>query len=76
VLAGLAAPTLVVHGTEDAVVHPTAAEYAAGKIPGASLRWFDRVGHLPFAERVAEFNTALRELADRQPGRTRRGEPR
>jgi pimeloyl-ACP methyl ester carboxylesterase len=76
VLASVTVPTLIVHGTEDAVVHPTAAEYAAGKIPGASLRWCDRVGHLPFAERVAEFNTALRELADRQPGRTRRGEPR
>lgn len=72
VLERVTVPTLIVHGTQDAVVHPSAAEYAAGKIPGASLRWFEAVGHLPFAERVEEFNTALRELADRQPGRTPR----
>jgi non-heme chloroperoxidase len=58
-------PVLVVHGTADAVVAPSAAQYAAGKIPGASLRWLQAVGHLPFAERIEEFNTALRELADR-----------
>ncbi|HEV2779194.1 MAG TPA: alpha/beta hydrolase [Actinophytocola sp.] len=65
VLAALRMPVLVMHGTEDAVVAPSAAEYAAGKIPGASLRWLQGVGHLPFAERSAEFNTALREFADR-----------
>jgi non-heme chloroperoxidase len=64
VLARLTIPALIVHGTEDAVVAPSAAEYAAGKIPRASLRWFSNVGHLPFAERVEEFNTALREFAE------------
>ena len=69
-LAAVTVPALIVHGTEDAVVAPAAAEYAAGKIPGASLRWFEGVGHLPFAERVEEFNIALRELAN--AGRTPR----
>ncbi|HEU5469793.1 MAG TPA: alpha/beta hydrolase [Actinophytocola sp.] len=64
VLARVPVPTLVVHGTADRVVAPSAAEYAAGKIPGASLRWFQAVGHLPFAERAGEFGQALRELAD------------
>ncbi|MFL6140826.1 MAG: alpha/beta fold hydrolase [Labedaea sp.] len=71
VLAAITVPTLVVHGTADEVVAPSAAEYAAGKIPGASLRWFQGVGHLPFAERVEEFDLALRELTDRC-GRTPR----
>ena len=64
VLAAIRVPTLLVHGTVDRVVDPSAAEYAAGKIPGASVRWFQDVGHLPFAERPEEFNQALRELTD------------
>ena len=59
-LAGLRLPTLVLHGTADTVVAPSAAEYAAGKIPGAVLRWFSGVGHLPFVERVQEFDAELR----------------
>jgi non-heme chloroperoxidase len=70
VLADLRIPVLIVHGTADSVVDPGAAEYAAGKIPGASVRWFQEVGHLPFAERVAEFDGMLRDFADRC-GRTR-----
>jgi non-heme chloroperoxidase len=65
VLAAIRVPTLLVHGTLDRVVDPSAAEYAAGKIPGALLRWFHDVGHLPFVERAAEFNSALRELTNR-----------
>ena len=40
-----------------------AAEYAAGKIPGARMRWFPDVGHMPFAERVEEFNADLGAFA-------------
>jgi pimeloyl-ACP methyl ester carboxylesterase len=65
VLAGIRVPTLLVHGTADRVVDPSAAEYAAGKIPGASVRWFHDVGHLPFVERADEFNLVLHELTDR-----------
>jgi pimeloyl-ACP methyl ester carboxylesterase len=65
VLVGLRIPVLIAHGTADSVVDPSAAEYAAGKIPGASVRWFQEVGHLPFAERVAEFDGMLRDFADR-----------
>ncbi len=63
VLAAVAVPTMVVHGTGDTVVAPSCAEYAAGKIPGAVVRWFEDVGHMPFTERRAEFNTALLEFA-------------
>lgn len=62
VLAAVSVPTLVVHGELDAVISPTAAEFTAGAVPGARLRWFPGVGHLPFAERPDEFNAALREL--------------
>lgn len=62
VLARVSVPTLVVHGELDRDVSPAAGEYAAGKIPGASMRWFPRTGHMPFVERVAEFNEVLLEF--------------
>lgn len=64
VLAAVDVPTLVAHGAEDTVVAPSSAEYSAGKIPGAVLRWFSSVGHLPFTERREEFNAALLEFAE------------
>jgi len=63
VLAAVDVPTLVAHGTEDTVVAPESAEYSAGKIPGAVVRWFSSVGHLPFTERREEFDAALLEFA-------------
>ncbi|HEV7648261.1 MAG TPA: alpha/beta hydrolase [Actinophytocola sp.] len=63
VLAGASVPALVVHGERDDVISPRAAKYAAGKIPGALVRWFPNVGHMPFTERVDEFNAVLREFA-------------
>lgn len=63
VLAAVDVPALVVHGDADEVVDPTAGEHAAGKIPGARGRWFPNVGHMPFAERVVEFNDVLRGFA-------------
>lgn len=65
VLAHVAIPTLVLHGTEDTVVDPSAGEYAAGKIPGAVLRWMNGVGHLPFIERADEFDSMLRQFAEK-----------
>jgi non-heme chloroperoxidase len=63
VLAAVDVPTLVVHGSDDAVVAPSSAEYTAGKIPGAVRRWFSSTGHMPFTERREEFNAALVEFA-------------
>ncbi|MPZ79766.1 MAG: alpha/beta fold hydrolase [Actinophytocola sp.] len=63
VLAAVSVPALVVHGERDLVISPRVAEYAAGKIPGASLRWLPDVGHMPFAEEVEEFNAILRAFA-------------
>jgi pimeloyl-ACP methyl ester carboxylesterase len=45
-LAGLSAPTLVVHGEEDRMVHPDNARLLAEAIPGAELRTWPEAGHL------------------------------
>jgi non-heme chloroperoxidase len=63
VLAEVDVPALVVHGDADEVIDPAAGEYAVGKIPGARGRWFSNVGHMPFAERVGEFDDLLRVFA-------------
>ena len=63
VLAAIDVPVLIAHGTADTVVAPSSAEYAAGKISTATVRWFEEVGHMPFVERRAEFNAALLEFA-------------
>ena len=52
-------PTLFIHGAADAVVDARATEYAAGLVPGAETRFYDGVGHMPFAERASEFSTDL-----------------
>ncbi|WP_026360431.1 alpha/beta fold hydrolase [Amycolatopsis nigrescens] len=64
VLAAVDVPALVLHGTADQVVDISAGEYAAGKIPGARTRWLSGVGHLPFIEQAAEFNSVLRQFAE------------
>jgi len=58
----IAAPTLILHGTEDAVVDPGNAALLAERIPGARVELFSGCGHLffweqpeRFAETVAEF---------------------
>ncbi|RKT57931.1 alpha/beta fold hydrolase [Saccharothrix australiensis] len=52
-------PALVVHGTRDEVVDPSAGEYAAATIPGAELRRYEDVGHMPFLERPERFAAEL-----------------
>ncbi|OLF04472.1 alpha/beta hydrolase [Actinophytocola xinjiangensis] len=56
-------PALVVHGEVDEVIDLASGWHAAGKIPGARRRWFPDVGHMPFAERVEEFDDVLRTFA-------------
>jgi non-heme chloroperoxidase len=64
VLVRIDKPTLVVHGTADRVIEPSAARHAIGKIPGARGRWFAEGGHAPFAESAAEFDAVLRQFAE------------
>lgn len=53
-LAGVTAPTIVLHGTDDVVTPYENARILARQIPGATLRPFDGCGHLFFHERPAE----------------------
>jgi len=60
-ISGIEAPTLVVTGTEDAVIDPRNAELLAERIPAARL---ERVpgGHLFFWEDPARFVTLVKEF--------------
>jgi pimeloyl-ACP methyl ester carboxylesterase len=53
-LATVRSPTLVLHGTDDAVTPIENARLLAARIPGARTRWFDGCGHLFFHERPDE----------------------
>ena len=63
VLGAVDVPTLVVHGDADAVVDIDAGRFTAETVPGARLRVFEGVGHLPFLERQAQFDAVLGEFA-------------
>jgi 3-oxoadipate enol-lactonase len=54
-LAGIRAPTLIVHGTEDAVVDPRNAGLLGNLIPGARVVLLEGAGHLPFWEQPERF---------------------
>jgi pimeloyl-ACP methyl ester carboxylesterase len=54
-LARIAAPTLVLAGSEDNVVDNRNAQLLADAIPGARVELIDGVGHLPFWERSEDF---------------------
>jgi 3-oxoadipate enol-lactonase len=62
-LGGIAAPTLVVHGTADEMVPVQNGRMIAGLIAGSQLEIFDGVGHLFFWERPERSAQLLRAHA-------------
>ncbi|GAA4211382.1 alpha/beta fold hydrolase [Actinocatenispora rupis] len=64
-LPGIAVPTLVIVGEDDAVTPPEDAILLANGIPGAHLRRIPAAGHLTALEAPERFNTAVRTLLDR-----------
>jgi 3-oxoadipate enol-lactonase len=52
-------PTLVLHGTEDLLVHPDNARVLADRIPGARLVLLDGAGHVYHSERPEEADRAV-----------------
>ena len=62
-LAGVTAPTLVLHGTDDVVTPYENARILARQIPHATLRPFDGCGHLFFQERPAETARVIAEFS-------------
>jgi non-heme chloroperoxidase len=63
VLTAVDVPTLVVHGTQDEVVAPAAAEYSAALIPGAELSLYADTAHVPFLEQPVRFAQDLKRVA-------------
>jgi 3-oxoadipate enol-lactonase len=61
-IASITAPTLVIHGTEDAVVDPRNAHVLAERIPKASVQLLPGCGHLPFWEEPERFSGLIREF--------------
>lgn len=61
-IGSITAPTLVVHGTEDAVVDARNAQLLADRIPSAELVVLPGCGHLPFWEEPERFTALVREF--------------
>lgn len=65
VLAHIAQPVLIVHGTRDTLARPQAAAALAAALPNAELRLIDGAGHAPFLSHPAAFAAAVNAfLAD------------
>jgi pimeloyl-ACP methyl ester carboxylesterase len=63
-LAGVRAPTLVVHGTEDPLIQPSGGEATAEAIPGARLHLVEGMGHdLPAAHLPEVVGTVVAHVA-------------
>ncbi len=59
VMSKLTIPVLVTHGAQDRNAKLGAAQYTASVIPGAKLSVYDGIGHAPFYEDAARFNSEL-----------------
>ncbi len=63
-LAGIAAPTLVLHGEQDPLLRFSAARDIAAAIPGARLRTLPGVGHFLARDVWSTYAAEIRALAD------------
>ena len=63
-LSQIRVPTLVVWGKQDQLVPFSSGEKYAAGIPGARLVAFDKCGHIPKAEKTAEFVSAVVSFLD------------
>lgn len=61
-LGEIEAPTLIVHGTKDAVVDPRNADLLAEHIPEARVELLPGCGHLPFWEEPERFAALVKEF--------------
>lgn len=59
VMSKLKIPVLVTHGDKDCNSKLGTAQYTAKTIPGAKLSVYEGIGHAPFYEDAARFNTEL-----------------
>jgi len=59
----LRTPTLITHGTEEAIVKPSAVEQHRAGIPHAQVQLMPHAGHSPFWDDAAAFNARLAAFA-------------
>ena len=59
-------PTLVLWGRNDALIPVAYADRFRDAIPGAKVKIFDACGHLPHAEKSADFVAAINEFAQQR----------
>lgn len=52
-------PVLLSYGAKDQLILPAMGEYGAKHIPGAKLSLYENIGHAPFHEDAARFNSEL-----------------
>jgi non-heme chloroperoxidase len=62
-LSDIAAPTLLVHGVEDAIASSREQEWLLARLPNARLVSLDRTGHAPHWERPERYVTELATFA-------------
>lgn len=67
-LAAITVPTLVMHGDQDNLIPYAHGERFAAAIPGAELRMYEEVGHLPQEEIPAQSLADLRDFLSRASG--------
>jgi proline iminopeptidase len=61
-LGEIRAPTLIIHGREDAMIPLSDAEELHGGIPGSRLAVLEDCGHWPHVEKRAEFVRSVKEF--------------
>lgn len=63
-LSRISTPTWIIHGTEDAICMPAAAEFMAERIPGCNTppTFIEGAGHAPFLTRQEVFDAELRSI--------------
>lgn len=66
-VADVTAPTLIVHGTEDAVIDPRNAEVLASLLGDTRVAWLEGAGHLCFWEQPERFVAAVTDFLARVP---------
>ena len=75
-LAGITAPTLVMHGLADRMVHVSGGRATAAAIPGARVTFIEGWGHDLPAALFPTFTSSIRRNADRAAIRPRSARPR
>ena len=64
-MARLTLPVLVTHGRKDTIIREAMAEFIAASVKGSRLSFYDGIGHAPFWENAARFNTELAAFVER-----------